>query len=543
MFLSLHAADAPNPAWAAIGYQAPAPPAAPAAPLALTAVSGPLDLELDACVIGSGAGGAVVAATLAQAGWRVAVLEAGGGAQPADFQPDELHGMQRLYLDQGLTSTADLSVSILAGGTLGGGTTVNWQTSLRPPDSLRDEWASQTGYDFFTGAGFERAIERVAARIGVGTAETVLYPNNMALAVGSARLGYHVAALPRNARGCEAERCGFCVFGCPTGAKQGSSQTFLRDAQVAPAPALILTGCRADRICIAGGVATGVLATATDASGAQWPVTVRCRTVVVAAGSLHSPAVLLRSGCTLPALGRNLHLHPTTAVSGRYAAAIRPWAGPPQAALSNEFGGLNNGYGFKLETAPTHPGLIGMATPWFGAAHYRRELALSQHKASIIVLARDRAGGTVTVDRQGRPHIRYQLGTTERRTLQRGLVEAARVHLAAGADEVLTLHTRRMQLQRARSVDAATVARFLAAVAREPVDRHWLTIFSAHQMGTCRIGSDRRAAVCDERGAVWDVAGLFVADGSLFPTASGVNPMLTIMALAQHVADGIVAAR
>lgn len=534
LFYSLTDAHGHNPTWPALGYTPSTnPPAAPAR-LRLHTISAPTTLECDVCVIGSGAGGSVMAAELARAGQRVIVLEAGSGQQSPDFDQREFVGMQSLYLDHGLTASRDLGVSILAGATLGGGTTVNWQTSLRTPDAIRDEWAARSGCVHFADTSFTRSLDAVTARLAVSTAETEIYPNNAVLRDGCATLGYHTATLPRNARGCDAAQCGFCVYGCRHGGKQSTAVTYLLDAQ-RDGDTTIIPHCRAERVTIANRRVTGVLATATQpGSGRQTPVQVRAARVVVAAGAIHSPALLLRSGLDLPALGRHLFLHPTSSVSGTYAAPIAPWLGPPQSVLCDEFANLAGLYGFRLETAPAHPGLLALGTPWFGARDHRREMQQSLHKSALIVLVRDAVGGRVRISRSGRPLIDYRPGAREQEHLRQGIAAAARVHIAAGAHEVLTLFTRERRLRSAAAIDA-----FCEQIARYALDRNWSTLFSAHQMGTCRMGRDARTAVCDERGAVFGVRGLFVADGSAFPAASGVNPMITIMALAHHNAQQI----
>lgn len=540
LFYSLTDEYGQNPTWPALGYTPSANrPAAPAR-LTLTTISAPTTLECDVCVIGSGAGGGVVAAELAQSGLRVIVLEAGSGQQAPDFDQREFAGMQRLYLDHGLTATRDLGVAILAGATLGGGTTVNWQTSLRTPDAIRDEWAERSGCAHFAAASFSQSLDAVSARLNVSTGESVIYPNNAMLRDGCAALGYQAATLPRNARGCDPAQCGFCVYGCRHGGKQSTAVTYLVDAQ-RRGDTTIIPHCRAERVTIESGRVTGVRATAiAPDSGQPLAVEVRAARVVVAAGAIHSPALLLRSGLDLPALGRHLFLHPTSSVSGTYAAEIAPWMGPGQTVICDEFANLSALYGFRLETAPAHPGLLALATPWFSARDHRREMQQVRHKSAIIVLVRDAAGGRVGVSRSGRPVIEYRPGAQEQRFLRRGIAEAVRVHLAAGAHEVLTLFTREHRLS-AATLSSAALQAFCDRLARVAVDRNWSTIFSAHQMGTCRMGRDARTAVCDERGAVFGVRGLYVADSSAFPASSGVNPMITVMALAHHTAQQIKA--
>jgi choline dehydrogenase-like flavoprotein len=530
-----------NPAWPAIGYTAsPRRPASPPA-LRLTSIAAPATFACDTCVIGSGAGGGVVAAELAAAGRKVIVLEAGAGFQAPDFDQLELPGLRNLYLDAGLTASSDLGMAILAGGALGGGTTVNWQTSLPLPDEVRAEWAERSGCRHFTQESFTRSLAAVMARLHAGTAESVVNPNNAKLRDGCAALGHHWTLLARNARGCDPEQCGYCTFGCRLGAKQSTAVTYLADAQRDGA-AEIVVRCRAEQVVWQNGRVTGVNAIATeDNTGRQHPVRIKASVVVVAAGSIHSPALLMRSGLDLPALGRHLYLHPATSVAGVYEQLIETWKGPPQSVMCEDFSHLSGPYGFRLEVVPAHPGLLALATPWHGAREHRREMQKSAYKSGWIVLVRDREGGRVRVGRDGLPVIEYRPGHEAHAHLRQGVATAARLHFAAGASEVLALHSRPHQLQRGAGLSPAAIDAFCDRLSASPLDRNRSPIFSAHQLGTCRMGSDRRQAVCDENGQVFGVRGLYIGDASAFPASSGVNPMITVMALAYHTAQRIKA--
>lgn len=528
-----------NPSWPAIGYSLPSP-APGRSPLTVTRVSQPTTLDTDVCVIGSGAGGGVVAAQLAAAGRTVLVLETGPADQAADFDQREIAGMQRLYHDQGTTATRDLSVAILAGSCIGGGTSINWQTSLHTPDFIRDEWADRSGVRAFGDDAFSRALDAVSARLSVGTSESIRNGNNAPLERGCAALGYRWTDIPRNSHGCDQSQCGYCVFGCRVGGKQSTTNTYLRDAQ-ATGRMTIVASCRAEHLRLERGGVVGVQAVARDEhSGARFPVRVNARTVVVAAGALETPAFLLRSGIEHSQLGRNLYLHPTTAVAGRYTESVRGWIGAPQTVLCDEFGRARGNYGYRLETPPVHPGLMALAQPWYGARDHRTRMQQVAHVSAFVVLTRDRQGGRVKVDSEGRAVIDYAVGRMERELLQEGIAAAARVHFAAGATEIHTLHSRDHTFRRSSANRSADIDAYCREIAALPVHANRCAVFSAHQMGTCRMGVDRRANVCDEHGQVNGVPGLYVADTSLFPASSGVNPMITVMALA-HVVGAAIA--
>ena len=525
----------PDPVWAAIGYEPSSnPPAAPS-PLRLTRITADTTLECDACVVGSGAGGSVAAATLAAKGMRVIVLEAGSDWQSEDFDQREDPGTRELYLDRGTTATRDLSISLLAGSSIGGGTTVNWQTSLRTPEGVRAEWATSSGCSHFAEDSFTRSLDAVCERLSVGVSESVANPNNAALRDGCTALGYDWAVAPRNSNGCDLTQCGNCVYGCRHGGKQSGAVTYLRDAQLG-GNAEVIARCSADRVVVESGRVTGIEATATTREGARYNVVVNARVVVAACGSLHTPALLMRSGVRLLHLGRNLHLHPTTGVGSVFDARIAAWDGAPQTIVCNEFAGFQNGYGFRIETAPAHPGMIALATLWLGARAHRTEMQSSARKALLIVLVRDRSTGVVTTDHAGRPIVDYRVGDGEEAMMREGMSRAARVLFAAGAKGIQTLHTTPLSMGQTASEGRRfdDIDSLCQAILKSRVSDNRLALFSAHQMGTCRMGRDPRTAVCDYRGEVFGAKGLFVADASAFPGSSGVNPMISIMALAHH---------
>ena len=538
LYCAVTDATGQNRIWPSIGYR-PAPKLeATDQSLDITSIGAETKLDADVCIVGSGAGGGVAAGVLASRGFRIVVLEAGPSDRAGDFQQQELEGTQRLYLNSGQTATRDVGVGILAGGCIGGGTTVNWQTSLRTPDSVRDEWREASGASLFTSDRYTRALDDVMKRIGASTGESVVNRNNAVIARGCEALGYEHHQLARNSVGCDTEQCGYCVYGCRRGSKRSTATTYLRDAQL-HGDTTIIANCKADRVTVSGGRVLGVIATATRFDGSRVRVTVRAPRVIVAAGGIESPALLLRSGLTHPQLGRNLFLHPTTAAIGVYSDLIEPWRGAPQTIISEQFTMLDGPFGFRLEAAPVHPGLIAYAVPWTSARQFRRLVQRFAHASAMIALTRDAEGGRVRVRRDGSAAIFYAPSARHSAILARGMAEAARVHLAAGADEVMSLHTVPVTLRRTSATTSRDIDAFCERIVAGRVGRNRSGVFSAHQMGTCRMGRDARSAVCDERGEVFGAKGLYVADASSFPLSSGVNPMVTVMALAQCVATEI----
>jgi len=527
-----------NPIWPAIGYTPSSQPMPGAETLRVVTFDTSTTIDCDVCIIGSGAGGGTVAGELTTKGLRTVVLEAGPGDQAPQFTQRELDGVQKLFYRGGLSASSDLGVSILAGACLGGGTTVNWQTSLRTPDYIRDEWSERSGCGLFTSERFTKALDGVCQRTGVSSDESDVNANNQPIRRGCDALGYAWEVIERNSRGCDCSQCGYCTFGCRVGGKQSTVATYLHVMQRWRA-STIVTRCRAERIVIERGKVSGVAATTRAPDGVLESIQINAPIVVVCAGGLETPALLQRSGLSHSQLGQNLYLHPTSAVAGVHAEPIAAWEGPPQSILSGHFSRLDGNFGFRLEAAPVHPGLLALAAPWTDARSHRRVMQRAAHVSTTIALTRDANGGRVRARRDGGVTIDYTLGRQEQSLVARGIATAARVQLAAGAEEVHTLHASAPVLRRSATTSAAEIDAFCERVLGERVDANRCMVFSAHQMGTCRMGRNRPMSVCDENGAVYGVKGLYVADASLFPASSGVNPMITVMALAKCVAEGV----
>jgi len=529
--------------WERLRYPGPRADVPRAEPLPTTTIGAGERIVADAVVVGSGAGGGVAAALLARAGLSVVVLEAGPAFEAIASRQREVESFERLYLEAGLCATTDLGVSILAGACVGGGTTVNWSTSLRLPPATAASWSSLVGRAGFS-AELADAYDAVESRLGV-TVATSHNRNNGVIVDGCTALGWEWRATPRNAE-CVREGCGYCGFGCAYGTKRSTATTYLRDAVAAGAR--VFAGARVERIRFdtANGVrprANGV--EAIDVASSR-RFAVDAPIVVVAAGSLRTPGVLARSGVTSPHLGKHLHLHPTSAISAQFADRIETWNGVMQSALCDRFADLDPstgaghaGFGATIEAAPAHPGLMALGLPWYGRDAHAAEMTDAAFRASLIALTRDRGEGAVGVDE--RADVTYALDRDDARRLARGLAGAARIALAAGATRVSTLHATPLELSVA---DAARggFARFEAELLRRADAREPLALFSAHQMGTARMASDTGAGVVDADGRVYGVDGVLVTDASVFPSASGVNPMLTIMALAHRTVSAYVRA-
>ena len=524
--------DGGHPVWRAAGYPGPLPPPARVIePLPETTIDRDTTLDCDVVVVGSGAGGGVVAGVLAEAGKDVIVLEKGVNAGSRDLTQIEGEMLGALYLDGGLVMTASGSLPILAGSGVGGGTTINYTTSFRLPDPTRAEWAARSGLDLFTSARFTESLERVCTRLNVGTRWSTPGVRDVLLERGCRALGWHVDAIPRNVCDCrEGLECGYCGYGCRHGAKNSTTRTYLADA--VQAGARIISHCTVDRVLSHRGRAVGVIA-GVRRNGTSHLLTVRARAVVVACGSLHTPALLRRSGLSNPSIGANLHLHPASAVCGFFEQPVEPWSGALQTRYSEQFADLDRGYGVRFETAPMHFALPASGFGWEGARQHRQDISALRQLSLVGVLLRDRDAGRVVLNRTGHPRVHYELSRYDAGHVAQGLRGAAQVLAAAGATEIVSLHTPPV---RVRPGEPGWLERFTAGMDARGYDKARMSFISFHQMGSAAMGMDPRRSVVGETGETHDMRGLYVADASAFPTSSGVNPMITIMAIADHVA-------
>lgn len=561
---------APNPRHARIGYQPQFPPVTstptPIVPVALPFETGdaatPIQLEADVVVVGSGAGGGVVAAAVAAAGRSVVVLEAGPFVDEATMPRDEMTAFERLYLNHGLLATWDGGVTMLSGSGVGGGTLVNWMTTIAAPPSVRGEWASEHGIDAIEdGSDWTDDVEAIETELEVSQT-TVVPPKDQLIIHGAAVLGWEAAPIRRNSSGCD--DCGSCPFGCTRGTKRSGIRVHLATAFLAGAR--IVPRVRVTRVIVEHGRAVGVegLALVPDpVSGAAIPdpsrpggvrvrsIVVRAPQVVLAAGALRTPAVVQGSGLDHPAIGRNLRIHPVSGMLVRSAAPVEMWRGPMQAARSLQFiEGDGTRRGYVIESAPGHAGLIALAAPWEGTDAHARLMDELRSLAPLIAVTRDGGEGRATLTRAGRVRIDYALDAAGIATLRHAIGSVATLARAAGARDMVVPGVSPAWFHAGHGArrDDAAFATYLDRLARFDFAPNRGAVLSAHQMGTVRMGTDPRRHACDTAGRLRAgtrgdevIGGLYVADGSLFPTGIGVNPMLTVMALARRVARTVLA--
>ncbi len=477
-------------------------------------------VSVDACVVGTGAGGGPVAAALAEAGLRVAILEDGELHEPGTLTARPRDMTARLYRDGGQLVTVGTPPIVLPlGRGIGGTTLVNSGTCFRTPSVVLERWRDEHGVDGPDAALFRRVEEA----IGVLRVTPELAGENAAVVRrGAEALGVSGAHLFRNARGCVGS--GVCAFGCPSGAKQHAGAVFAPRAWAAGATTY--TASRAHRLEVERGAVRAVVAR--TAAGGR--LTVHARHVVLACGSLLTPLLLRRHGigAASGALGRHLTIHPASAARALMDAELDPWRGVPQSYFVDELAGD----GILLEGIAGPPDQAAMATPGQGAEHRERMLA-SRRTATFGVMVADSAEGRVRAmpGGGGRPLVRYDLHPRDAERFRRGFLLLTRIFFAAGAREV---HVPLLGVPPLRDGDVSPLQRARIR------PRH-VKAMAFHPLGTARAGADPRRSVCDPDLAVRGVRGLHVADGSVLPSSPQVNPQLTIMALATRLGDHLAA--
>lgn len=490
----------------------------------------------DICVVGSGAGGAVLAAGLVEKGFKVVMLEEGGYFARDNFKLNEGDAYFNLYQDRGTRGTADLAVTILQGRSVGGSTTVNWTTCFRTPKRILKLWEERFGVEGLSYDTLVPHFEAVEKRLGIQE-----WPlgrvnrNNQILVEGCQTLGWEVNALRRNVRGCADS--GYCGMGCPIGAKQAMHRTYIQDAL--DGGLTVFSDVKVSRLEWEGRRVKKVVGEVLDRStgrSTEKRVLVEAKVFVSSCGAINGPALLLRSGLDGNGrVGKRTMLHPVVALPGIYDDVIDPYYGAPQSVSSHQF--IDRGsdkVGFFLEAAPVHPVLGSLGFSAFGDSQGRLMQALP-HTGVLLSLAADGVlphdeGGTVSLRADGRIRVDYPIGEHLKECFLEAHQKMAELELAAGVREAISLHVDSVVVRSKNDLEQLRQAEYGAL-------KH--AVFSAHQMGGCAMGENSETSVVDSNLRYRGLDNLFVVDGSVFPTSLGVNPSETIYALANWATDGV----
>jgi choline dehydrogenase-like flavoprotein len=492
-------------------------------------VTADLSVDCGVVIVGSGAGGAMTAAELADAGIDVVIIEEGGYHPTGSFTAQAGRALRTLYRDGGLgLAYGKPPVLFSEGRCVGGSTVVNGGMAWRTPARVLQRWASE-GIEAITEEDLAPYFEMVESRISVGYQDPETIGADMRLLkAGADAKGWEIIPNLRNQLHCAGTNN--CTNGCPTGAKRSMLVTTIPRAL--SRGARLFADCRAERITRSGRTVTGVQARFRRPDGGRGPrLTVRAKVVVVAGGAVQTPALLLRSGLHSRSgqLGRNLSLHPNAKVIAFFDEPVLGWQGVHQAYQVREF--MQDG--ILLTAVNLAPSLIAMTLPGYGP-ELAETMADYNHMVTAGCLIEDTPGGRVRNVPGAGPLVTYQLTDADAARVLRGVRYTAELMFAAGARRVLLPLAGAPHARGPHQLDGLLNA---------PAAAKSMELFTVHLMGTARIGADPRRGVVDSFGAFHGVGGLFVADASLFPGPVGVNPMETILALALRNAQRLIEQR
>lgn len=484
----------------------------------------------DVVIIGSGAGGGIAAEQLAQAGFKVLLLEEGAYYTRDDFVMQERWVYPQLYQEGAARKTRDQAIGILQGRTVGGSTTVNWTTSIRTPKPTLDYWHAEFGVNFSRDNDLTPYFAMAEQRLNIQPWPMPPNANNAKLQQGCQTLGWQYTVINRNVNGCA--NLGYCGMGCPINAKQSMLVSTIPAAMALGATLISRISVR--KLNWQGDSITGLDAVPVDQyfqPRSDIRIHIKAKHYIVAAGAIGSPALLLRSKVPNPSgrLGKHTYLHPTVISGALFEEAINGHSGAPQSIYSDQFVWPDNSdkAGYKLEVPPLHPVL--MATKLTGTGGQHAALMRQfNHLQVTIALLRDgfhpqSQGGTVQLDAAQQPVLDYPISDYLWQGMREALLSMAELQFAAGAKQVLPIHHDANLYNNWGEAKRAILALPMQALKQ--------TVVSAHVMGGCNMSASVANGVVNQNGRHHQLHNLSVFDGSILPTSLGANPQLTIYAL------------
>ena len=497
-------------------------------------------IDCDVTIIGSGAGGGIVAEILARSGLSVVIVEEGPLRTSGDFKMREKQAYADLYHEMAGRQTIDKGIQILQGRAVGGSTTVNWTASFRTPKQTLEFWEKNFSIKGLSKDELSPWFSWVETRLNISPWAIAPNKNNQLLAVGAKKLGWSYDVISRNVNGCA--NLGYCGMGCPINAKQSMLVTTIPSA--IQNGAHLISRARAESLIIDNEKVKGVWLSSMNELGQvkQKNVTkIIAKKVILSAGAIGSPSILLRSKAPDPynTLGKRTFLHPVTASIAKMKEKVEAFYGAPQSIYSDEFlwrDGVSGELGYKIEVPPMHPVLSSTLLVNHGKQHAELMKNFAFYQANLALLRdgfnEDSVGGQVSLDVNDYPRLDYKISDTLWRGLRKAMLSIAELQFAAGAQQVLPLH-----------MDASFQSSWLKTkllIDKFPSEKlRWQTM-SAHVMGGCGMGGDESISVVNSSGTHHQLENLSVIDGSLFPTSLGVNPQLTIYAIAAKLSSQLV---
>lgn len=486
--------------------------------------------EYDVVIIGSGAGGGTAADVLSdyvKDGLKVLLLEAGPARYKKDFNQNELD-MSSIYFNRGAFLSADMGISVAAARTLGGSTAVYTGVSFRPPADVLEAWRNDFGLNFLTDKFIADTLDNIEKDISVHEmSEKEDNRNNRLFAEGCGRLGIPLKRLKINTKNCQGQ--GFCNLGCTVGAKQGTLEVQI--------PRAISKGVELITNATVTSVGNHYVefkmsdVKSDGSSNSEEIHSIKARNIILAAGVLHTPAILLYSaakyGWKNNNYGKYVTLHPAYNVNGIHTDIVDGFNGFPKTWYTDHF---SNDEHYYLETSFYYPGVTAKNTPHFGKSH---EIWMEKYRKmmSILILIHDKAESSnrITINARGKSILNYKLGDAGRKSMISALRKSAEIFFAAGCEEVSMPASAKPFIGRSESADLENLINIrYFDPAKSPLS-------SAHPQGGASMGIDPKVSCVHPDGFLHDDQSVYVADASLFPGSVKVNPYETIMLMATHV--------
>ena len=481
--------------------------------------------SIEVAVIGSGSGGGV-AAHLLNEKYEVGIFEKGNYANGETN--NETFGYHNFYETYAMQQTRGYKVLLLAGSGVGGGTSINWTTSLRTPDNILNEWDSLTGQNnYFYSSNFKSSMDFICQQLNVSEANNRIPQKETKLAEGLSQNHISYKIIPRNTSNDQCLESGFSTFGHSDESINSSYKTWFPEDKFNSQNVYSNTSVK--HLTISNGRATHINV---EKNGNLQQIAVD--KVVLAAGSLNTPKILLNSGYKNKHLGQHLKLHPVSGVAGKFSEEQKPWAGTMQGIYSDDNLFMKDNYGYLLEGLPMHPSLF---FPFFPNNNDNFEDFIKSYNywSGSIVLTSDKSSGSI-INKNPQHLWDYNLNDFDHSNLLHGLENLVRANYLAGAEEIMVAASPTMHWKKSSNVNIEDFINKIRAIKNEPFR---ILLGSAHQMGTARINPNPEQGVVGLDGKVHGLENVYIVDASTFPRCSGVNPMISIQSMSHFLMSKI----
>ena len=481
--------------------------------------------NLEVAVIGSGAGGGIAANLLNQK-YEVGIFDK--GHFPNGETNNETFGYHNFYETNAIQQTRGYKVQLLAGMGIGGGTSINWTTSLRTPDNILSEWDALTQQNnYFNSDSFNKSLDYICQNLNVDETNNKIPQKEIKLAQGLELNKTSYKIIPRNTKNNDCLESGFSTFGHSDDTINSSYKSWFSKDKFNEDN--IYSNTQVKSIAISNGKATHINV---EHNGQSYSVAVE--KVILASGSLNTPKILLNSGYKNKHLGQHLKLHPVSGVAGKFSELQNPWAGSMQGIYSDDNLFRKDNYGYLLEGLPMHPSLF---FPFFpnNQDNFADFISSYNYWSGSIVLTSDTSSGSI-INKNPQHLWKYNLNNFDHGNLLHGIENLVKANFLAGAEEIMVATSPTMHWKRESNEDIESFIGKVRKVRNEPFR---ILLGSAHQMGTARIHPNPSEGVVDLNGKVHGLENVYITDSSTFPRCSGVNPMITIQAMSHFLASKI----